>query len=615
MKPIFRLVSFSVLTFLIANFSDAADSFTESIKSGDRLRSQKQFGAALAELEAAFAQATNDTDRGIALGKQAEIHSYDLTDHDAARQTAGRVLALSDAGPVARVTGLKVLARCKIEADKDYNSAIATLTSAAALKDVDWAQPTILLMLGDCYRSTGKHEQAIKTYGRVPRLPDVQKSVAAIAYLNAGMVYQYDLRRLDRARLHYDKAVDLNPGLRDQVGSHLDGRTRNANGPPLILAHYMPWYTAKPPSDRWGWHWTMNHFDPEMQSDGKRQIASKYYPLIGPYDSGDPHVLEYHLLLMKLSGIDGVIVDWYGLTDFRDYAILHRNTTRLLQQCERLKMKFVICYEDQTIPALVEANRITTADRVPHAAKEFEWLGESWFKSPSYVKLDGKPVLLSFGHAGLTNDEWSQCLSRLEPPVSYFSQDIRRNGAIGGFGWPSPKAGMQQVDRFLTESSNWSAAIPAAFPRFDDIYREAKVNEGYPQLPDNNGRTLQSTLDKALKSKAPIIQIATWNDWGEGTQIEPSVEFGYRDLEFLQKALKKDIDPGTAHDLNTFPYQILRLRRLNDVDQETIDGIVQCVCSGKWEAARTKLEAVRQKSESMTASESDTTAGSIRHDQ
>lgn len=54
---------------------------------------------------------------------------------------------------------------------------------------------------------------------------------------------------------------------------------------------------------------------------------------------------------MKLAGIHGVIVDWYGLTDFRDYAILHRNTTRVLEAAERLKMKFVICYEDQTILA------------------------------------------------------------------------------------------------------------------------------------------------------------------------------------------------------------------------------------------------------------------------
>lgn len=130
---------------------------------------------------------------------------------------------------------------------------------------------------------------------------------------------------------------------------------QDRDAPPLVLVHYMPWYTAKPFSDHWGWHWTMNHFDPEKEVEGKPDIASKFHPLIGPYDSGDPDVLEYHLLLMKLAGIDGVIVDWYGRADYRDYAILHRNTTRLLQQCERLKMKFVICYEDQTIPALVDA--------------------------------------------------------------------------------------------------------------------------------------------------------------------------------------------------------------------------------------------------------------------
>lgn len=40
--------------------------------------------------------------------------------------------------------------------------------------------------------------------------------------------------------------------------------------PRLILAHYMPWYVTKPASDQWGWHWTMNHFDPEQSNAGKR---------------------------------------------------------------------------------------------------------------------------------------------------------------------------------------------------------------------------------------------------------------------------------------------------------------------------------------------------------
>lgn len=377
----------------------------------------------------------------------------------------------------------------------------------------------------------------------------------------------------------------------DADDSRCDAPRQSA--PPLILAHYMPWYTARPFSEKWGWHWTMNHYDPQQEIDGQRQIASRYYPLIGPYDSGDPHVLEYHLLLMKLAGIDGVIVDWYGLTDFRDYAILHRNTTRMIQQCERLKMKFVICYEDQTIPALVEANRIPSADRVVHAVSEIDWLGKYWFKSGSYVKFEGKPLLLSFGHSGLTREEWTQCLLQLESSVAYFSQDIRRKGAIGGFGWPSPRVGMVQVDRFLTESANWPAAIPAAFPRFDDIYKDAGVSDGFPQLSDHSGRTMQSTLRKALESSAPIIQIATWNDWGEGTQIEPSREFGYRDLQITQSLRRKYVDthfPFRPQDLN-IALELLRKRRAESSaeSQKALDEVAILAASGKLKQARLRL--------------------------
>jgi hypothetical protein len=357
---------------------------------------------------------------------------------------------------------------------------------------------------------------------------------------------------------------------------------------PLVLAHYMPWYTAKPQSDHWGWHWTMNHFDPDKQAAGKREIASHFYPMIGPYDSGDADVLEYHLLLMKLAGIDGVIVDWYGMTNFRDYALLHHNTYLLLQQCERLKMKFAICYEDQTIPALLEANRISAADRVSHVATEIEWLSKYWFKSPSYVSLDGKPLLLSFGHDGLTKDEWGRCLAKLSGSIAYFSQDIRRDGAMGGFGWPSPNEGMQQQDRFATESSGWPHRIPAAFPRFVDIYHEAKVSEGYPDLPDDNGRTFQSTLEKALQSKARIIQLVTWNDWGEGTQIEPSREFGYRDLEFLQHLRRTSIDSSFAFqpDDLRIPRQLLQLRRSGRLASGELDDVSTAISAGRLREAR-----------------------------
>jgi hypothetical protein len=365
--------------------------------------------------------------------------------------------------------------------------------------------------------------------------------------------------------------------------------------PPLILAHYMPWFAAKPVSQAWGWHWTMNHFDSERTADGKRQIASHFYPLIGPYDSGDTAIIEYHLLTMKLAGIDGVIVDWYGRAIFRDYATLHHNTTLVLQQCERLGMKFVICYEDQTITAMVEGKRIAADQRVAHAADEISWLGKYWFKSGSYVKLDGKPVLLSFGREGLTDDEWSQCLSRTDAKVTYFSQHHRRAAAVGAFDWPQPNEALPAFERFHKDAQGWPQSIPVAFPRFVDIYAEAKVGPSYGRLDDDKGRSFRTMLERALQSKAALVQLATWNDWGEGTQIEPSHEFGYRDLETVRN-LRHHQGPARVvatkpEDLR-LPAKLLERRRLQpsvEISME-LDRVAEMMSKGQCIEAEAMLK-------------------------
>ncbi len=327
------------------------------------------------------------------------------------------------------------------------------------------------------------------------------------------------------------------------------------------------------------------------------EIASEFYPLIGAYDSGDPHVIEYHLLLMKLAGIDGVIVDWYGVQPFRDYPILHRNTQRLVEQVERLGMKLVICYEDQTISALVSASRLAANEKVAHAAREIQWLAENWFGLNCYVRLDDRPVLLSFGNAGLSSDEWTQCLERLKSPVAYFSEHVPRQAASGAFDWPIPEQGISQIERFNNLSRNWPDAIPVAFPRFIDIYAKAQVNDGYTRIEDDGGMTFQSTIDHAFAANSRLIQIATWNDWGEGTQIEPSKEFGYRDLEVLQKSRRNHVDasfkPHSA-DLR-IPYQLWRLRRAVQQDTNQLDDIAESIATGDLQKARSEIKSLSQR--------------------
>ncbi len=376
-----------------------------------------------------------------------------------------------------------------------------------------------------------------------------------------------------------------------------DEPVREQRKQPLVLAHYMPWYTAKPPSDHWGWHWTMNHFDPERRVGDRRDVASHFYPLIGPYDSGDTAVLEYHLLLMKLAGIDGVIVDWYGLTDLYDYATLHLNTARLVDQVSRLGMKFTICYEDQTVPALIKEGRLDANGSVQHVVGEVDWAVEHWFDLPCYVRIDDLPVLLSFGHAGLTDAQWTQVIGRLKKPVAYFSEHMRRDGAIGGFDWPVPNEGLGRTQRFKEAASDWQHFIPVAYPRFVDIYKEATVNEGYADIEDADGATFRSSLAYAFAAKSSLIQLATWNDWGEGTIIEPSIEYEYRDLEIFQRMLmaKGGRPLATVSTDLRLPHRLLALRRLNRHEEQRLNAIALNIASGELMLAKHQIEYLESK--------------------
>ncbi len=118
-----------------------------------------------------------------------------------------------------------------------------------------------------------------------------------------------------------------------------------------VYAHYMPWFeTPQTLGDgNWGLHWEMNTADPNLiNPDGTRQIASHYYPTIGPYASSDPHVIEYHLLLMKYAGIDGVIIDWYGTQGTNpDIDRLLINSNALIDRVDDFGLSFAVVLEDR----------------------------------------------------------------------------------------------------------------------------------------------------------------------------------------------------------------------------------------------------------------------------
>jgi hypothetical protein len=80
------------------------------------------------------------------------------------------------------------------------------------------------------------------------------------------------------------------------------------------------------------------------------------------------------------------------------------------------------------------------------------------------------------------------------------------------------------------------------FPGFHDIYQEAGVGPSYGYLDSQDGKTFEYTFQKALERKPDIIQIVTWNDYGEGTNIEPTLEYSMQYLEMIQRIKQEIVD-------------------------------------------------------------------------
>lgn len=305
-----------------------------------------------------------------------------------------------------------------------------------------------------------------------------------------------------------------------------------------LYAHYMPWFETPVTSNnkKWGQHWTMATRNPEQKDDnGKRQIASHYYPLIGPYVSSDAVVLNYHALLMKYSGIDGVMIDWYGTQDKYDYAPNHRNTEELVKAIDRAGLQFAIVYEDQTLKELPDNNA-----KVAQAIRDMQYLQNSFFNKTSYVKEDGKPLLLIFGPQTITAPkDWSSIFSVLptKPAFvvlndhSHLANNSSEKNSIGEYLWANPNP----VSFYSKAATNFDLCLGGAMPGFHDYYKEGGWGNGYITYNDENGAFFDRQLSAARSAGLEYLQISTWNDFGEGTNIEPTQEYEYRYLTKLQQ--------------------------------------------------------------------------------
>lgn len=377
----------------------------------------------------------------------------------------------------------------------------------------------------------------------------------------------------------------------------------------FLMMHYMPWYMTPDIRGQWGSHWkgpSSQHHPDQPGTNGLPDIWSHYHPLIGPYDSSDPDALECHLLQMKLAGVDGVIADWYGIGQKADHPDIHKATQALFDATGRFGLKFAACYEDRALQLMVDWKQLDPGQVTNELAATFQWMQAEWFTKENYLRVDDHPLLLNFGPVYIQDPAaWNAAMEGLpvRPALFGLHHLWRTAGADGGFTWVhhDPWEGAPDDRQIRTRigevfsyfTTNTSEVIVSAFPGFNDVYAER-----HRELPHRGGQTLRETIEVAMAGPWPIIQLVTWNDYGEGTIIEPTHEFGYTFLEIVQQARRTELGNAftyTPEDLR-LPARLYTLRKEGLVPPTTLDAISRLLANGACEEARKLLDLMGESS-------------------
>lgn len=309
------------------------------------------------------------------------------------------------------------------------------------------------------------------------------------------------------------------------------------SNPMKVYMHYMPWFETPATIGKWGWHWTMNNQNPNVIGmDGQRQIASHYYPLIGPYASRDKDVIEYHFLLMKLSGVDGILINWYGVAGSNgDINDLLRSSDSIVSYTDDFGLQFGVVMEDRFSRSVADVK------------SNIAYLKDNYFNRPEYIRYGpgNDPLVCIFGPITFEHPaDWTGILPSAGEETEFLtlwneSADAGTN-ADGEFAWvfQDNTNHIVHLDNFYKNRAPLlKTAMGSVYPGFEDFYEEGGVSEGYFTIPSYYGSTLDAVFQKAeqYKSVLDMIQVVTFNDFGEGTMFEPTVETGFSYLVRLQE--------------------------------------------------------------------------------
>jgi len=275
--------------------------------------------------------------------------------------------------------------------------------------------------------------------------------------------------------------------------------------PHLVSAFYYPWY-GTPSGDGAYQHWSQaGHTPPD-------DIAAAFYPARGIYSSSDRLVIAQQVDEIRAAGIDEVAVSWWG-----------RGTA-----------------EDVRLPAIVAAAKADGIAVAAHLEPYANRTVASTVSDVAYLRTLGIRTVYVYRALDLPVADWAAAKADLHAGGSVLYAQTTMVGAAAAAGFD----GIYTYDIVVYTGNKFHRicaeahalhllCAPSVGPGYD-----ARRGSGDLHLKKRRyGATYDAMWRAAIASGADRVTITSYNEWHEGTQIEPAASAprrraGYRYLTY-----------------------------------------------------------------------------------
>lgn len=255
-------------------------------------------------------------------------------------------------------------------------------------------------------------------------------------------------------------------------------------------------------------------------------FGSRSHMSVG-YTSSDPKQISSQISDMLSRGIQGAIIPWYGPDSYN--ATMAVNFMQAAQSSGNFE--FSLRIEGDTVLAYSRQNG---CDVTTQFIDDLNYVANTFFGSTAYTKVSGRPLVHVFGLEAYYVD-WDKVHSSVIGNPMFIIRHRRAFSdadADGGYSWLQIDPSNPDDEKLSYLHDFYSAAQPSSKHALGSVYKG--FNDTGASWSSNRiinqhcGLTWLDTFAEAgthysTSQELAAIQVVTWNDYEEGTEIESGI--------------------------------------------------------------------------------------------